>query len=133
MTEIMQMVIDRLGVKEDEVFSLSDSPEGVFCFIGSGQLAVVTGGIAYIEAKPEVLIDLLNGKSKIVKLPFKPKEYDYYSYVDKNGKTVTEEWWDLDQDYYRFNARNCFRPEEEITPEDKKRIVAEIKSKYESE
>ena len=133
MTELMQMVIDKLGVKVGERFNLSDTPGVVFCFIGSGQLVVVLGGVTCVETKPEVFIDLLNGKSKIIKLPLKPKEYEYYSYVNANGKTVTEEWCDMDQDYYRFNARNCFRTEKEITPEDKKRIVAEMKSKYESE
>ena len=133
MTELMQMVIDKLGVKVGERFNLSDTPEVVFCFIGSGQLAVVLGGVTCVETKPEVFIDLLNGKSKIIKLPFKPTYKESYRYISCDGSDYTTNWSGTLVDYYRFNANNCFRIGEKITEEDKKRILAEMKSKYESE
>lgn len=132
MTEIMQMVIDKLGVKVDEIFKVKDS-DGDFLY---GDYYINENGIM-INGKQRSSINilwhpLLSGGYQIIKLPFKPKEYDTYSFVNDKGEIVSEDWWGIDIDYYRFNARNCFRTEEEITEEDKKRIVTEMKKEYEN-
>ena len=81
---------------------------------------------------------LIIGSLRIEKLPWKPKEGEYYYYVDVMGLNAETEigrfTWVFDgYDYLNFNVGNCFRTEEEITPEIKERILREMKGKYEND
>ena len=135
MTELMQMVIDKLGVKVGEEFRLRDvnnhiSPSKYY-FDDVGKLGSPENVHKYnLEG---FFLGLFTGEYQIEKLSFKPEHAEKYYFVNKYGEIGWENWIDYEIDYYRFNAKNCFRTEEEITEEDKKRIVTEMKSKYESE
>ena len=59
-----------------------------------------------------------------------PKIADGYYRVDAKGKVAANLWWGQEDDYYCFNAGNCFRTKEEITYEDKVRILNEMIGKY---
>ncbi|MDD3123935.1 MAG: hypothetical protein PHC62_10600 [Candidatus Izemoplasmatales bacterium] len=49
------------------------------------------------------------------------------------GVIRSTNWLGYAVDYYYYNARNCFRTEEEITDEIKQRILQEMKGKYEND
>lgn len=74
---------------------------------------------------------LLRGIYTIEKTPFRPKEYEQYYYVGETGVICAIIWRSTSFDYYRFNARNCFRTEEEAE-RNKERIVKEMKYEYEN-
>ena len=132
MTELMQMVIDKFGVKVGERFSTKKNCDAVFCFNKFGEMTLIEGP-PFIAAIDSLLIDLLLENDEIVKIPFKPKYHEAYRFVNKRGDIEVDYWSNYDVHYYRFNAENCFRTEEEITEEDIERIVADMKSKYETE
>lgn len=72
---------------------------------------------------------LFRGDLTIEKIPFKPKHFETYYYVNVHGG-IDDKCFDDESDYYRYNANNCFRTSEEITDEDKERIVKEMRGKY---
>ncbi len=135
MTEIMQMVIDKLGVNVGERFKIKDE-DGELLY---GSYYVNEKGIM-ISANQESRIGvlwqpLLIGEYQIVKLPFKPERLQTYWCVDFNNnslKTISNHWYDFPTDYINYSFGNCFRTEEEITEEDKKRILTEMKREYEN-
>jgi hypothetical protein len=131
MTELMQMIIDKLGVKVGGRFKTREYYDAVFCFNDGGEMTLVDG-VKFVEAIDSILVDLLQGNDEIIKLPLKPEHAEKYYFVNKYGEIGWESWVDYEIDYYRFNAKNCFRTEKEITEEDKKRIVAEMKREYEN-
>ena len=133
MTELMQMVIDKLGVKVGETFNTVQYYNQVFYFNEDGELTMLSSSYRFVEVVDEILVNLIQGSDRIVKIPFKPKYHEEYRFVNKRGDIEVDYWSNHDAHYYRFNAENCFRTEEEITEEDIERIVAEIKSKYETE
>lgn len=58
--------------------------------------------------------DLLRGKYEVVKLPFKPKQGEYYFYiVDTDGNIDCLNWDGVGFDYKLFSMGNCFRTAEE--------------------
>ena len=93
---------------------------------------MLSSSYRFVEVVDEILVNLIQGSDRIVKIPFKPKRAERYYFVNKYGEVGWESWVD-EIDYYRFNAKNCFRTEEEITEEDIERIVTEMKSKYKTE
>ena len=127
----MQMVIDKLGVKVGERFKLRCGD-----YIVDGSYHFDIDGLLQNENNVDYSyysIRLVLGEYQIEKLPFKPGSQQKYQTVNDYGDVIVTHWWGNTVDYYRFNAKNCFRKEEKITEEDKKRIIAEMKSKYESE
>lgn len=131
MTEIMQMVIDNLGVKVGEIFKIKCGGyviDGSYHFDKDGLLKN-ENNVDYSYYS----IRLVLGEKQIVKLPFKPVSRESYQFVSWDGDVYTTQWRGTLQDYYCFNAKNCFRPEEEITEEDKKRIDAEMKKEYDGQ
>ena len=131
MNELMQMVIDKLGVKVNEVFKID-----FISFIGRCSYHFDE----YYDLIDErgnnrnaSLISLLHGEYKIIKIPFKPEYGQKYYFVDENSVVDWRDWRNDYMDYYLFNTDNCFETYEEITKEIIKRKVSEMKSKYESE
>ena len=83
--------------------------------------------------KNRLVQELLIGRIEIEKLPWKPKEGEFYHCVLNNG-TIDFHRWNLKwYDYYCYNSGNCFRTKKEITPEIKQRILSEMKGKYEND
>ena len=76
---------------------------------------------------------ILCGDYEIEKLPWKPKEREYYYAVLHDG-TINFYRWNLKwYDYYCYNSGNYFKTREEITDEIKQRILSEMKGKYEND
>ena len=130
MTELMQMTIDKLGVKVGEIFKIKDE-DGELLY---GNYYINESGIminANHESRIGVLWQpLLSGEYQIVKLPFKPTYKESYRYISCDGSDYTTSWSGTLVDYYRFNAKNCFPMDYKITPKDKERILNEMKGVY---
>lgn len=126
----MEQVAHMLGVELDEEFYLEDVTDGgyyitydndktVFKLSNSGMLRrdkhVVSG---WMESTYHHLLGLLTGRYTIVKKPWKPSHGLRYYYV-RLDKTLdytifnSECYWDV----LAYTLGNCFRTEEEITPE----------------
>ena len=75
---------------------------------------------------------LIIGSLEIEKLPWKPKEGDFYHCVLHNGTIVFHRWSSKWYDYYCYNSGNCFKTGREITGEIKQRVLSEMKGKYEN-
>jgi len=81
-----------------------------------------------------VLYCLIRGIYEIEKLPYKPKYNEVYYIVNSFGEITQCRWLKCNSNqYYRYNAGNCFRTKEEITEEIKQRILSEMKGKYEND
>jgi hypothetical protein len=129
----MPEVLKILGVEVGEKFNIKEFALNPYQFDEEYNLI----DMEFYE-KNRLVQKLLIGKIEIEKLPWKPKEGEYYYYVDVMGLNAETEigrfTWVFDgYDYLNFNVGNCFRTEEEITPEIKERILREMKGKYEND
>ena len=124
----MPEVLKMLGIEVGEKFYILGSLMSPFSFNANYQLIDKDGDITNDRIK-----GLLTGESAIEKLPWKPNEDDPYFFVMASGSINESSWSGHVVDYSLFNTNNCFRTSEEITPEIKKRILREMKEKYENE
>lgn len=89
------------------------------------------------ESRNLIIGHILSGVYTIQKLPpkpWKPKNGEPYHYLDPNGKSWPTTFFKVSSyDYAMYNAGNCFKTSEEITPEIIKRILAEMKGPYDNE
>lgn len=79
-----------------------------------------------------VILALLSGVYEIKKLPWRPVFGEKYWYVKEDGQIREKVWHGHDIAFYRYNAGNCFRTAEEITPGIKENILQEMKGKYDN-
>lgn len=124
----MPEVLKMLGVEVGERFNIVDQSCNPYLFDEGYNLIDME-----YYTRNGLIRGLIIGDLKIEKLPWKPKEGERYQSVLENGKIKACEWQGSDVGYYRYNAGNCFKLSEEITPEIKERILREMKGKYENE
>lgn len=125
----MEQIAHMLGVELEEEFYLEDITDGryitydndktVFRLSNSGMFIkdkhTVSG---WIDSTYQPLLGVLIGHYTIVKKPWKPKENEEYYWVDLKRRVVKGNFnCDYTWDVMRYQLGNCFRPEEEITPE----------------
>lgn len=125
----MPEVLKLLGVEVGEKFNVKGWKHNPHYFNGEYSVLNKLNHCIYDSD----LVSLLQGNCKIEKPPWKPKEGEAYCIVTSDDGVVHTVWWGYSDDYYRYNAGNCFRTTEEITPEIKQRILKEMKGKYEGE
>ena len=118
----MADVARMLGVELEEEFKI-DSSDTIYKFYKNG-LCFQCGG-AWLRADSN-LIDLIKGDSKIVKLPWQPKNGDRY-YFPGDGFTITSRaiWCDLTLEYALKEAGMIFRTAEECEA-----ALPELRKKY---
>lgn len=85
----MDDVAKMLGVELEEEFKI-DSSDTIYKFYKNG-LCFQCGG-AWLRAD-NILIDLIKGDSKIVKLPWQPKKGDEYYYPGEGFNNVCRALW----------------------------------------
>lgn len=85
----MADIAKMLGVELEEEFKV-DSSNAIYKFFENG-LCFQCGG-AWLRAD-NILIDLIKGDSKIVKLPWQPKEGDVYYYPGDKFNAVYHSIW----------------------------------------
>jgi hypothetical protein len=125
----MPEVLKLLGVEVGEKFNLVGSSSNPFHFNKDYDLYDDEGNYASLFN----VSCILRGTIEIEKLPWKPKDGEAYCIVTSDDGVIHTVWWGYSDDYYRYNAGNCFRTTEEITPEIKQRILNEMKGKYEND
>lgn len=86
-----------------------------------------------VNVDDALIMSILTGECEIEKLPWKPKEGEFYHCVLHNGSVDFHRWNLKWYDYYCYNSGNCFKKKEEITDEIKQRILQEMKGKYEND
>ena len=129
----MPKVLEMLGLKVDIPFNIIGADCNPYLFDKEYNLIDME-----YYVRNGLIRGLIIGGLGIEKLPWKPKEGEYYYYVDLMGLNGEPEirrfTWVFDgYDYLNFNVGNCFRTSEEITDEIKQRILQEMKGKYEND
>ena len=115
-------VAKMLGVELEEEFKI-DSSDTIYKFYKNG-LCFQFGG-AWLRTD-NILIDLIKGDSKIVKLPWQPKEGDRYYYPSRDFTSVRYPVWKNDVfDFALKEAGMIFRTEEECEA-----ALPELRKKY---
>ena len=126
----MPEVLKMLGVEVGEEFNVANWCSNPYKFDKNYELR--TKYNSAVESSN--LFNLLKGICEIEKLPWKPKEDDEYYIVCENENIVKCRWSSRSTNsFYRYNAGNCFKTKEEITPEIKQLILQEMKGKYEND
>lgn len=118
----MQDVANILGVELGEEFKI-DGSNLIYKFFENG--LYFRGIEGWLPAKHQVL-DLIQGDSKIVKLPWTPKTNEaYYRPSRKFFRVTSEVWTDNPYDYAFKEAGMIFRTAEEC-----KAALPELRKKY---
>ena len=125
----MPEVLKMLGVEVGEEFNVTNWCSNPYKFDKNYELR--TKYNSTVESSN--LFNLLKGICEIEKLPWKPKEGDFYHCVLHNNTVVFHRWSSKWYDYYCYNSGNCFKTGREITGEIKQRILSEMKGKYEND
>jgi len=127
----MPKVLEMLGLEVEELFNIIGADCNPYLFDEEYNLLD-----AEYYIRNGFIRGLIIGKYEIEKLPYKPKSGDVYFIVKHEGTDLDRVgciWVGDYIDYYCYNAGNCFRTAEEITDEIKKRILQEMKGKYEND
>lgn len=118
----MQDVARMLGVELEEEFKIGSS-DTIFKFYKNG-LCFQCGG-AWLRAD-NILIDLIKGDSKILKLPWQPKHNEIYYRPWRNFTGATSEYWNnAVTDIALKEAGMIFRTAEECEA-----ALPELRKKY---
>jgi len=117
----MEQFAEMLGVKMKEDFKIDGS---IFHCTNEG--IHVKDGYDWYPVTREIYEDLLTGKAKIVKLPWKPKKGEGYWYFNYKGDTIEVEWNDDFNDKINYAIGNCYRTEKEALA-DKENLLERIK------
>ena len=128
----MPEVLKMLGVEVGEKFNINPLIDSPYHF--NEDYILVNKNGHNVDDDKVVQILILTGVLEIEKLPWKPKEDDEYYIVCENENIVKCRWSSRSTNsFYRYNAGNCFKTKEEITPEIKQQILQEMKGKYEND
>lgn len=127
-----EKIAEMLGVEIGESFNVIGRGLGwnPHYFSKEGKL-IDCGGLT----RSDRFLGIISGEYTIEKLPpepWKPKVGERYNTILGSGAILNSVWSGHSIDYYRFNAGNCFKTKEEITPEIIERILKEMKGKYEN-
>ena len=123
----MPEVLKMLNLEVDELFNIKGGECNPYLFDEEYNLLDME-----YYVRNGLIRGLIIGSLEIEKLPWKPKEGEYYYSVLHYGSIDFSVWKSKWYDYYCYNAGNCFKTKEEITDEIKNRILSEMKGKYES-
>lgn len=125
----MKDIAKLLGVEFDEEFYLKSTLNGKYCSSGKNkttfklsdsgmQMKFVHNNDYEWCSLDAILAEILTGSQEIVKKPWKPKENEEYYWVDLKRRVVKGNFnCDYTWNVMRYQLGNCFRTEEEITPE----------------
>lgn len=126
----MKQIAQMLGVELDEEFYLEDVTDGgyyitydndkpVFKLSNSGMLRKDKHTVSsWIDVTHNYLPGLFTGRYTIVKKPWKPQKNEEYYCVNAD-KSIDTFHFDISSawDLISYSLGNCFKTEEEITPQ----------------
>lgn len=111
-----KQVAEMLGVELNEEFKVAYSDDAL-C---EKPYKITVDGLLCKSAlgweRSTLLHSIIAGDIEIVKLPWKPKEDEFYYYYSPYvGITCQERWMNTASDYCMWKLGNCFRTREEAT------------------
>lgn len=131
---LIPKIAEMLGVKIGEEFQVKGDNELTYQFTDDGLKLTHNSGIEISGVAANVaLVDLLNGKDEIVKLPWKPKMFETYRSFDiVYGKLVVcyLKWTGLPYQYALLDKGWVYRTKEEAQAA-LPAVAKEIGMKYE--
>lgn len=108
-----KQVAEMLGVELNEEFKVAYSDvlfENPYKITVDGLLCKSASG----WVRSTFLHSIITGDIEIVKLPWKPKDYEFYYYYSPcAGNTYRDRWMNTSSDYCMWRLGNCFRTREE--------------------
>lgn len=114
---LISAITHMLGVEIGEDFKVKGDNELTYRFTNDGLELTHDSGIELAKISANVaLVDLVNGKDEIIKLPWKPKKGEtYYTFELLNGKWIVHLlWWVGSPNGYALLDKGwVFRTEEE--------------------
>ena len=126
-----KQVAEMLGVELNEEFSLKHKDGSILKF--KYKITEFSGLLfkGNDEWMPSGYIDkIICGDLTIVKLPWKPKDDEFYYYYSPCvGITYQERWNNTSSDYCMWKIGNCFRTREEASKKGKE-IMETIEKEY---
>nr|DAP33597.1 MAG TPA: hypothetical protein [Caudoviricetes sp.] len=109
-----KQVAEMLGVELNEEFNVAYSDD-VLC---ENPYKITVDGLLYKNhlgwVRSSYLLKIIEGDLEIVKIPWKPKDDEFYYYYSPcTGITYQERWVNTASDYCMWKIGNCFRTREE--------------------
>ena len=126
-----KQVAEMLGVELNEEFSLKHKDGELLS--KKYRISPVAGLLLKIGDKwnqSGYIGEIISGNLTVVKLPWKPKEDEFYYYYSPYcGITCQERWMNTSSDYCMWKIGNCFRTREEASKKGKE-IMEQIEKEY---
>ena len=126
-----KQVAEMLGVELNEEFSLKHKDGSILKFkykITEFSGLLFKGIYEWMQSGD--IDKIISGDLTIVKLPWKPKEDEFYYYYSPYcGITCQERWMNTSSDYCMWKIGNCFRTREEASKKGKE-IMEPIEKEY---
>lgn len=130
----MEQVAHLLGVELEEEFLIKTNDE-IESYEKPIRYKFTKEGFVYSSqafknwCQSDFIHDLLNGKSTIVKIPFKPKyeEEYWFWYKGINERATSFHWYDNGCDFMAWKLGNCFRTKEEAETKGKELMESIVK------
>ena len=126
-----KQVAEILGVELNEEFSLKHKDGSILKFkykITEFSGLLFKGIYEWMQSGD--IDKIISGDLTIVKLPWKPKEDEFYYYYSPYcGITCQERWMNTSSDYCMWKIGNCFRTREEASKKGKE-IMEPIEKEY---
>lgn len=119
-----------LGVELNEEFKIAYSDD-VLC---ENTYKITEDGLLYKNflgwLRSNYMFKIIEGDLKIVKIPWKPKDNEfYYYYSPYAGITYQQIWINTSSDYCMWKIGNCFRTREEAQTKGKE-IMEKIEKEF---
>ena len=126
----MNQIAQMLGVELEEEFYLKSTTNGYYCTSGKNKTTfkLSESGVKYKFIRntnnyewcslDAILAEVLTGSLEIVKKPWKPEDKEIMYYIGLN-RSINQTWFNAKGGFtlLTYSLGNCFRTEEEITPE----------------
>lgn len=126
-----KQVAEILGVELDEVFRLKHKDGTLLS--KKYRISPFAGLLLKIGDewhKSGYIDEIISGNLTIIKLPWKPKDDEFYYYYSPfDGNAYQDRWMNTSSDYCKWKIGNCFSTREEASKKGKE-IMEPIEKEY---
>lgn len=113
MSEVAKMLGVELGEEFEIIFPAASSCHATAKFTDNGVEVITTDVYDVYNFKAYVLRDLLMGSYYIKRKPWKPNKGDIYFFVDANGLSDYEKYYNDPFDIMCYKLGNCYKTKTE--------------------
>lgn len=130
-----KQIAEMLGVKLEEEFKLKPSClekpwNSLYRFSTDGLENKYSDG-AWVKCEKGAIDQILIGQTEVIKIPWKPKFGEQYSYYSVSlNRATTRKWCNGNYDLLLWKFGNCFKTEKEAN-EKGKEVMEPIHKEYE--